>query len=132
MNYIKSLFFNFLVIFFANHVLPGVSVSELTKLPYIQADLFFPFALGFLNSLIYPALRLLDQRVSWFRIAALAFILNFIAYAVLKILPIGIQIVTLEGYLFVAIVVSLGSFILNYLEMKHCQSNKNNESGMPQ
>jgi len=132
MNYIKCLFFNFLLIFFANHVLPGIEVSHLTKIPHVQADLLFPLCLGLINSLIYPALRVFDRSLSWFHIAALALVINFVTYAILKLLPIGIEIVTLHGYLMVSIVVSVGSFILNYWEMRHCQAPKNDEPGMPE
>lgn len=133
MNYIKSLFFNFLIVFFANHILPGIYVHDLTKIPHIRADLLFPLCLGLLNSLIYPILKVFSQSVSWFRIAALALILNFIVYALLKLLPIGIEIATLEGYLFVSLLVSVGSFILNYWEMKHCEHiAKPDDPEMPQ
>ena len=46
MTYLKSLFFNFLVVFFANHVLPGIEVVKPTKLPHIGGDLTFAIALG--------------------------------------------------------------------------------------
>ena len=133
MNYMKCLFFNFLVVFFANHIMPGIHVGDLTKIPHVRADLLFPLFLGLINSLIYPALRVFDRSISWFHIAALSLVINFVAYAILKILPIGIEIVTLEGYLFVSIVVSLGSFIMNYWEMRHClKAPKNDEPGMPE
>lgn len=133
MNYIKCLFFNFLIIFFANHIIPGIYVGDLTKIPHIRADLLFPLFLGLINSWIYPALRIFDRSISWFHIAALAVVINFVSYAVLKIISIGIQIVTLEGYLFVSIIVSVGSFVLNYWEMKHClKISKNDEPGIPE
>jgi uncharacterized membrane protein YvlD (DUF360 family) len=133
MNYVKSLFFNFLIVFFANHILPGIHVGSLTKLPHVRADLLFPLCLGLLNSWIYPILRIFDPKISWLHIAGLALVLNFLSYAILKVLSIGIEIVTLEGYLFVSIVVAAGSFILNYLEMRHClKLPKNEDPGMPQ
>jgi uncharacterized membrane protein YvlD (DUF360 family) len=85
MNYAKSLFFNFLIVFFANHILPGISVNGITKIPHIKSDLLFPLCLGLMNSLIYPILRIFGPSVSWFRMGALALILNFVAYAILKI-----------------------------------------------
>jgi uncharacterized membrane protein YvlD (DUF360 family) len=120
-------------VFFANHILPGIHVSDLTKIPHLGADLLFSVGLGLVNSLIYPILRIFNQNVSCIRIAALVIILNFIVYASLKLVSIGIQIVTLEGYLLVSVTVSLGSFILNYLEMKHCvHVPKNDDPGSSQ
>lgn len=120
MRYVKSLFFNFLTVFFANHILPGVDVVDTTKLPHIGGDLLFSFGLGLLNSLIFPVFRLLKRDASWLRIAATALILNFAVYALLKLLPfIGIQVETVEGYILASLVVSIGSFLTNFQEMKH-------------
>ena len=118
MTYLKSLFFNFLVVFFANHILPGIEVVNQTKLPHFGGDFPFALALGFLNSLIYPVLKLLGQ-LTMLRIAMIALILNFAVYALLKIFSfVGIQIQTVEGYIFASTVVALGSFITNFLELK--------------
>jgi uncharacterized membrane protein YvlD (DUF360 family) len=119
MNYIKSLFFNFLTVFFADHILPGIEVMDQTKLPHIGGDLLFSIALGFLNSLIFPLLKLIDRHLTATRVAMIALVLNFAAYALLKLLPVGIQVSTVEGYIVAAIVVSCGSFLTNYMEMKH-------------
>jgi uncharacterized membrane protein YvlD (DUF360 family) len=118
MKYLKSLFFNFLIVFFANHILPGIEVTDMTKLPHLGGDLIFSIVLGLLNSLIYPGLKILGQPTTMPRIALVALGLNFLAYALLKLLPVGIKLTSVEGYLLGTIVVSLGSFFLNYLEMK--------------
>src|SRR3989344_5894713 len=99
MYYIKSLFFNFLVVFFADHILPGIEVVDQTKLPHFGGDLLFSVALGFLNSLIFPFLKLVDRNLTALRIAMIALVLNFAAYALLKLLPVGIQVITVEGYI---------------------------------
>lgn len=119
MNYIKSLFFNFLTVFFANHILPGIEVVNQTKLPHLGGDLPFAAALGFINSLIYPILKLVDRQTSAPRIGMLALVVNFAAYAFLKLMPVGIHISTVEGYILAAFVTSLGSFLTNFLEMRH-------------
>ncbi len=118
MYYLKTLFFNFLAVFFANHILPGIEVVDPTKLPHLGADLPFAFGLGLLNSLIYPAMKLFNLRVTVLRIAITAVLLNLFVYAIVKFFPIGIDL-TLEGYLYGSIAVSLGSFLINYLELKH-------------
>jgi uncharacterized membrane protein YvlD (DUF360 family) len=127
MNYLKSLFFNFLTVFFANHILPGIEVIDQTKLPHLGGDLPFAIGLGFLNSLIYPILKLVDRRLSLLRIGMIALVLNFAAYALLKLLPIGIQVSTIEGYIFASAVVTFGSFLTNYLEMKAGQHHHKHE-----
>lgn len=119
MYYLKTLFFNFLVVFFADHTLPGIEVMSQTKLPHVGADLIFAFALGLLNSLIFPILKLVKQEPTGFRIALIALILNFLVYAIIKLLPIGIHVMTVNGYVLASVVVALGSFLTNFLEMKH-------------
>ena len=37
-QYLKSLFFNFLTVFFANHIFSGIEVTSQTKLPHIGGD----------------------------------------------------------------------------------------------
>ncbi len=117
MNYLKTFAINFLVVFFANHILPGISVMDQTKLPHIGGDLIMAFALGFLNTLISPVLKLLGH-ASALKIALVALILNFAAYAIVKLLPLGIGIVNVEGYILASGVVAVGSFITNFLDMK--------------
>lgn len=118
MHYVKSLLINFILIFFADYLLPGVEVMDQTKLPHIGGDLLFPLILGLINSLIFPCLRMMDRHLTAARIAMISLVLNFAAYALLKLTPIAIQVTTVEGYLLAALVVSSGSFITNYLELK--------------
>lgn len=118
MYYLKSLFFNFLVVFFADHILPGLEVLDMTRLPHIGGDLIFAVVLGFLNSLIYPVLKLLKQEDSTLKIALIALILNFAAYGIVKLLPIGINVKNVEGYILASVIVSLGGFLTNFLEMR--------------
>lgn len=124
MYYLKSLFFNFLAVFFANHILPGLDVTDHTKLPHVGGDLGFAIALGLLNSLIHPVLKLIHKDGSGVRIAMIALIVNFASYAVLKLMPIGIHVLSVEGYLLAVLFVSVGSFITNFLEMKRIKHHK--------
>ncbi len=124
MNYFKSLSFNFLIVFFADHILPGINVTNQTRLPHIGGDLIFAVVLGLLNSLIFPVLRLIRQEATALRLALIAIILNFAAYAIIKLIPIGIVVESVEGYVIVAAVVTLGSFFTNYFEMKHHRTHK--------
>ena len=79
MNYLKSLVINFLVIFFSDHILPGIQVIDQTKLPHIGGDMILAVGLGFLNSLIYPVMKGLHKDPSSIKIAFSALILNFAA-----------------------------------------------------
>jgi hypothetical protein len=130
MNYLKSLLFNFLIVFFANHLIPGIDVVVQKKLPHLGGDLLFALGLGLVNSLIYPALKVLNRKSSIIaQIAIISIILNFGAYALLKLLPFGIQISSLEGYLFPALVVTIVSFLTNVFEMRaqrhhHCSKSE--------
>lgn len=124
MNYIKSLCVNFLIVFFADHILPGIVVMDQTKLPHFGGDMIMALTLGFLNSLIFPILRLIQGEVSGLKIALVAFILNFAAYAAVKFLPLGIGITSIEGYVLAAAVVSVGSFLTNFFEMKASSSDR--------
>lgn len=119
MSYLKSLFFNFLIVFFANHVLPGITVIDQTKLPHLGGDLLFAIILGFLNSLIYPILRLVRKQQTVLQIAMFAIVLNFASYACVKFLFSGIHVASVEGYFFASLFVTLGSFLTNYFEMRH-------------
>jgi hypothetical protein len=118
MNYLKSLVINFLIVFFANHVIPGIE-AEQTKIPHLGGDLIFAFLLGLLNSLIYLSFKLIRREASALKIGLIALILNFAAYGIVKLLPIGLVVTSVEGYIFASATVSLGSFLLNYFEMKH-------------
>ncbi len=119
-NRFKALLINFLVVFFADHVLPDILVMDQTKLPHIGGDLIMALALGFLNTLIYPVLKMMGHATA-IKIALAALALNFIAYAVVKIIPIGIGVASIEGYLMASLAVAVGSFFTNYFEWKRHQ-----------
>lgn len=130
MYYLKSLLFIFFVVFFANHVLPGIDVASQTKLPHVGGDLIFAASLGFVNSLIYPLLKLM-QKATILKIGTVVLVVNFLAYALLKFFPAGIHLMSFQGYLLAAIVVSLGSFLINFLEMKHYRPHLCDETSCP-
>lgn len=119
MNYAKILFYNFLIIFFVNHLFPGIDIVKPTKIPHFGADLPFAVAVGLLNTLIYPICKLIHHRVSILRVALVAAVLNFVIYAILKVAPIGIRVTSIEGYLLAAAVVTLGSVALTYFYTRH-------------
>lgn len=117
MSYVKSVFFNFLVVFFANHILPGVDVVNQTKLPHIGGDLIFAIVLGVLNGSIFHLLKILGH-ASFMKVVAVSVVMNFVAYALIKFIPAGIQISSIQGYGMAAGLVVIGSCLTNYFEMK--------------
>lgn len=118
MNYLKNFFHHFLIVFFVNYTMPGIVVIQQTKWPHIGSDLIFPLVLGFLNSLIYPVLKVVDQKITPSRIGVVAAVLSFVSYAILKFTRFGLDVKSVEGFLFAAGSVALCSFFLNYFEMK--------------
>lgn len=118
MNYFKCLFFNFLTVFFANYLLPGIEITGAQRLPHLSYAILFAFGLGFLNSLIVLVLKVLKGNLSWIRLGMMVLILNSVSYALLKLFPLTIQILNFEGYLFAVGAVSLGAFVTNFLEAK--------------
>lgn len=117
MTYFKSLFFNFLTVFFADHIIPGIQISYYTKLPHIEGDLIFAIAVGFLNSLIFPVLRLVTDP-SHFKIGLISFLISFGSYSIVNLLPIGIHLHTAGAYVWCSVVVWIASYLTNHLEYR--------------
>lgn len=122
MHYLKKLFFQFLVVFFAVHILPGIVVVTPTKLPHMGGDLIVSAALGFFNSLIYPAFRVLHRQLSVGRAGALSLLISLVGFGLLKFVKLGVDVESVEGYIFVTLFISCGSTLINYVEMKHTQT----------
>jgi hypothetical protein len=118
LKYLKTLFHHFLIVFFANYTIPGIEIVHPTKWPDFGPDLIFALSVGFLNSLIFPILKVTDQKISLSRMAIFAATIAFASYALLKFAPLGIEIKSVEGYIFASAVVALGGFLMNYYEMR--------------
>ena len=118
MTYFKSLLFNFLAVFFVNHIIPGIHIDYYTKLPHVEGDLIFSFVLGFINSLIFPLMRFFQFPVTHFKIGFMSFIISFTAYSLVNILPLGIHVRTAGAFLWSGVIVWFCSYLTNHLEMK--------------
>jgi hypothetical protein len=118
MNYLKSLFFNFLTVFFANYALPGIEIVHQTKLPYIGGDFLFAIGVGILNSLIFPVLKLLERPTNIKQISLSACGIAFGSYTILKFAPIGIEITSIPGFFLASTAVGLGGFLTSFFEMR--------------
>lgn len=113
MKIVKTFFFTFLLVFFANYLLPGIDVTEQTKIPHLGGDIPFAAGLGLLNAVLYPIFKR-----SLVRLGLATLILNFVAYGVVKFLPLGIDLLSFNGYLIVSGTVAVGSFLIHFIEMR--------------
>lgn len=102
MNYLKALFVNFLAIFFANYLLPGIAVCNQTKLPHLGDDLPFALVLSALNLAIYPILKMFPRPLFW-KVVVVSLFLNMMSYALLRFFIKGIEIQSFKGFLFPAL-----------------------------
>jgi hypothetical protein len=118
MTYLRSLFLNFLIVFFVVRVIPGITIHFFENIPNIGADILFSGILGFLNSIIVPVLFGLSLNPTILKIAILGLIISFFAFVLISIFNFGITANT-SGVIFGSLIVWLCSFFTNYLELKH-------------
>lgn len=119
MTYLRSLFLNFLIVFFVNHSFPGIEVQDYEFVPNIGADILFSFIIGLLNSLIVPGLIVFSRQLKIFPIAIIAAVISFGGYIVLAIYPMEVAIVRPIGIIVGGFAVWAMSFFTNYFELKH-------------
>ncbi len=119
MTYIKSFFINFLTVFFANHVLPGMKIAYYSRLPHIEGDIIFAVALGLINTLAFPMMRLFRIKLNHLRLGLVTFVISFLAYSIVNLLPVGIKVASASGYLLCSLIVWLVSYITNHFELRH-------------
>lgn len=124
MTYFKSLFLNFLTVFFVDHIIPGVDIAYYTKLPHIGGEIIWAVCLGFLNSLIFPVLRFVHPKPSHFKIGLISFIISFGAYGVVNLIPVGIKISRPEAFVYCGLIVWAVSYLTNHLEFRAYLYNK--------
>lgn len=119
MNYARSLFLNFLVVFFVDRVGPGIEIQTFEQVPNIGADILFSVIVGFLNASVFPFFAIMEFKLSVLRLAVINFIISFGAFTVISFIPFGVRIVSFWGILFGGLVVWATSFFTNYLEWQH-------------
>jgi uncharacterized membrane protein YvlD (DUF360 family) len=124
MSYLKSLGVNFLTVYFTNHLMPGIDVPYYAKLPHIEGGLIFAAAVGAVNALVYPMMRLLKAPISIFKIALTCFIISFAAYSIVNLLPLEVRVTSVKGYFFSGIIVWIAAFITNFLAFKKGEPKK--------
>lgn len=127
MTYFKSLFINFLTVFFVNHVMPHVTISYHTKLPHIGGELIFAICVGFLNSLVFPFLRMFSSTPSYFKIGIFTFIVSFGSYALVNFIPADIKLHTIGAYIWSSLVVWFFAYLTNHMEFRRYVHKKRKE-----
>ncbi len=123
MTYLRSLFLNFLIVFFVLRIIPGIKIEFYENVPNIGADLLASIIIGGLNSLIIPALILFNIKATNIKIAVIGFFICLLSFLILAGFNIGIE-VTAIGVILGTIIVWIVSFFTNYLELKHIYSQK--------
>jgi uncharacterized membrane protein YvlD (DUF360 family) len=119
MNYVRSLFLNFLFVFFVDRVVPGIEITYFEQVPNIGADILFSIVVGFLNATIYPFLALLELSISKLKLACFSFVISFGAFTAIALVPFGIQVVSPLGWILGGGIVWVVSFVTNYMEWQH-------------
>ena len=118
MSYIKSLLINFFSIFFVDYLFPGILITAYSRIPRIEGDIIFAVCLAVINSLIFPILKLFRVYIKFWKILIFSFLINFICYGIINLLPAGVKVVSLLGYLIASFVVFLISLFTNYFIFK--------------
>ncbi len=118
MNYIRSLFLNFLVVFFIDRVAPGIEIAQFEQVPNVLADLFFSLIVGFLNASIFPFYAIMEIPFSIQKLAIISFVISFGAFTVIAVVPFGVHVVAFSGVVVGGLVVWATSCVCNYLEWR--------------
>ena len=119
MNYVRSLFLNFLIVFFIDRAAPGITIESYEQVPNIGADILFSLIVGFLNASIFFFLAILELKITNFKLALFSFVISFAAFITIAIIPFGVRVVSPWGVIVGGGVVWIVSFFTNYLEWKH-------------
>lgn len=119
MSYIRSLFLNFLIIFFIDRAGPGIEIQNYENVPNIGADILFALVVGFLNASVFFFFALLEINISKLKLGILSFIISYGAFIIIAIFPFGVRVVNPMGVIVGGTVVWLVAFMTNYMEWRH-------------
>ena len=122
MNYFRSIFFNFLAVFFINRVSPGLQIVYFEQVPNVITDLLFSLIVAFLNATVFPFLSILELNPTKFKLALFTAIISYGAFLIVSIAPFGVQVTSPIGILFAGTFIWLVAFFTNYLEFKSFNS----------
>ena len=116
MNYLRSLLFNFLVVFFVNRVAPGLSIAYYQNVPDIGDDLLFSAVVGFFNASVFPLLAVLEWHPTNLKIALGTFVISYGAFLLIYAIPFGVSVTSPLGVFSGGSLVWIAAFITNHLE----------------
>lgn len=119
MTYLRSLFLNFLAVFFVDRVIPGMEIAYFEQVPDIGADIFFSIMVGFFNASIFPFLALMEVQVTNLKLAIISGVISFGAFTIISIIPFGVQVVSPLGFFIGGGIVWFVAYFSNYLESIH-------------
>lgn len=119
MSYLRSLFLNFLVVFFVDRVSPGLQIINFEQVPDVGADLIFSILVGFFNATVLPVLIILELKPTLMKLGILTFIISYAAFIIISIVPFGIQVTNPLGVFVGGTIVWLVAFFTNHLEFQH-------------
>jgi uncharacterized membrane protein YvlD (DUF360 family) len=123
MNYLRSLFLNFLVVFFVDRMGPGMSIDSYEQVPNIGADILFSAILGFLNASVFPFLFILELNPTKLKIGIITFIISYTAFIVIAIIPFGVRAESATGVIVGGLIVWAMAFFTNSLEFDRDMKN---------
>jgi uncharacterized membrane protein YvlD (DUF360 family) len=124
MTYFRSLFLNFLIVFFVNRTIPGIEVEPYEgSSPDVVADVLFSTIIALLNASIFPALFILGFNPTLLKISIIAMIISFGGFYTVMFVNIGVSASTFGGVFLAGVIVSAISIFTNYLEKKHHNTN---------
>lgn len=118
MNYFRSLFLNFLVVFFVDRVAPGIEVDSFEKVPNIGADLLFSFVVGLLNASVFPFLAILELNPTRLKMAVGTFAITALGLMTISIFPLGVRVVSVAGGVIGGAIIWGVAYLTNYWEWK--------------
>lgn len=118
MTYLRSLFLNFLIVFFVDRVLPGLEIQTFEQVPNIGADFLFSLIVGFLNASVFPFLVVLEMRPTVRKICWMTLPISTLPFVIISFIPFGVQVTSFAGFFFASLIVWSGAFFTNYLELK--------------
>lgn len=118
MNYVRSLFLNFLIVFFIDRVAPGIEIQNFENVPNVGADILFSLVVGFLNASVYFFFSLMETTITHLKMGLTTFIISFGAFSIIALVPFGVRVVSPLGVIVGGLVVWLVAFMTNHLEWK--------------
>jgi len=120
MTFLRALFLNFLIVFFVDRTIPGISVQDYGgQSPDLFSDVIFAVVIGLLNSAIFPGLYILGFKPTLLKMAICAFVISFGGFFFLMLVDYGVQVTSFGGLFFGGLIVFCMSLCTNVIEKKY-------------